>query len=76
MAAAGTDQAGDAVIAAQESCRIASAEGFYPYGRKLGADYAQRWSATLVQRLSTAGARLAVVLEKAIIDGQPSAPKN
>ena len=76
MAAAGTDQDGDAVIAAQESCRIASSKGFYPYGRKLGADYAQRWSATLVQRLSTAGARLAVVLEKAVIAGQTAAPKN
>ena len=76
MAAADADQAGDTVIAAQESCRIVASDGFYPGGRKLGADYAQRWSATLVQRLLAAGARLAVVLEKAVAAGRAPAPKN
>jgi len=76
MATTDPNQTGDAVIAAQESCQIVSSVGFYPGGRKVGADYAQRWSATLVQRLSTAGARLAVVLESAVAAGQAPAPKN
>ena len=76
MAAAGAEQVGDAVVAAQESCRIVASEGFYPAGRKVGADYAMRWSATLVQRLSTAGARLAVVLEKAVAAGQTEVTRN
>jgi hypothetical protein len=76
MAAAGAEQEGDAVVAAQESCRIVSSDGFYPGWRKLGADYAMRWSATLVQRMSTAGARLAVVLESAVSAWQTPAPRN
>jgi nuclease S1 len=76
MAAADAERDGDAVVAAQESCRIVSSVGFYPGGRKVGADYEQHWSATLVQRLSTAGARLAVVLESAVAAWQTPAPKN
>ncbi len=76
MAAAGAEPDGDSVIAAQESCWIVSSDGFYPGGRKVGADDALRWSATLVQRLSTAGARLAVALETAVAAGQTPAPRN
>lgn len=76
MAAVAADPTGDAVVAAEESCRIVSTEGFYPDRHKLDADYAQRWSATLVQRLSTAGTRLAAVLEIATAAGPAPVPGN
>lgn len=49
------------------SCRVASADGLYPADHKLASDYVQRWNATLVQQLATAGHRLAQVLNKALV---------
>jgi len=48
------------------SCRIVSSQGFYPVGHKLDPEYDQRWNATLVQRLSDAGRRLADILNEAL----------
>ena len=51
---------------AEESCRIVATEGFYPEKRSLEPAYAQRWGATLVQRVQTASQRLAGVLNTAL----------
>jgi hypothetical protein len=51
---------------AEESCRVVAAEGYYPSGRQLDAEYGQRWSATLTLRLALAAQRLAVVLNEAL----------
>lgn len=51
---------------AEESCRVVSAEGFYPAGHKLGDDFAQDARAVLVQQLATAGARLAALLNQSL----------
>jgi hypothetical protein len=48
---------------AEESCRIAAQEGFYP-ARKVGQDYIE-WGRGIVRsRLILAGARLAAMLNK------------
>lgn len=47
--------------AAQESCRIVSAEGFYP-PRRAGPEYAERYAPMLEQRLHQAGLRLGLLL--------------
>jgi hypothetical protein len=49
------------VHAAEESCRIVGEQGFYP-PRKVGHDYAERYMTVIEQRLNTAGARLALLL--------------
>ena len=51
---------------AEASCRVVTAKGFYPTGHKLDDEYAQQWSATLVQQLAAAGHRLAVVLNQTL----------
>lgn len=51
---------------AEESCRVVAADGYYPPGRQLDAEYGQRWSATLAQRLAFAARRLAFVLNDAL----------
>lgn len=47
--------------AAQESCQIVIGERFYP-PRMVGSDYAEQYRATLTQRLTSAGQRLATML--------------
>lgn len=51
---------------AEESCRIVSAEGFYPSGHKLDSDYARQWDATLVERMAAAARRTAAVLNQSL----------
>lgn len=51
--------------AAEESCRIVGMPGFYPE-RKVGQDYPERFSSVLEDRLLTAGARLAGLLNHAL----------
>ena len=51
---------------AEESCRVVSAEGFYPQGHKLGDDYPSGVRAVLVQQLAIAGSRLASVLNRSL----------
>jgi len=51
----------DPVIAAQESCKVVGQPGFYPE-RRVGADYIDRFTPVVEQRLATAGARLAWLL--------------
>ena len=46
---------------AEESCRIVGAPGFYPE-RKVGADYIERFTPVMEQRLVTAANRLAAIL--------------
>lgn len=55
----------DPVRMAEESCRIASGEGFYP-ARKVGPEYLQSAVATMRTRLVLAGARLAGVLNRSL----------
>lgn len=50
--------------AAEESCNIVGIDGFYPE-RKLGADYIERFTPIMEQRLAVAGARLAGALNRA-----------
>lgn len=45
-----------------ESCVVVSSVGFYPDGRRVGREYLEQWGATLVERLSAAGWRLAGLL--------------
>ena len=51
--------------AAEESCKIVGMAGFYPE-RKVDKDYVGRFSSILEQRLVTAGARLAGLLNRAL----------
>jgi len=51
----------DPVIAAQESCKVVGQPGFYPE-RRVGADYIDRFTPVVEQRLATGGARLAWLL--------------
>jgi nuclease S1 len=51
---------------AEESCRIVTTGGFYPATHKLGPEYTQRWSGTVVQRLAVACARLAAMLSSGL----------
>lgn len=50
----------------EESCRVMSADDFYPAGHLLGSEYAARWSPMLVQRLAAAVQRLVGVLDSAL----------
>jgi len=50
--------------AAEESCKIVASLGFYPE-RKVGPEYIEKFTPVLEQRLVTAGARLAGVLNRA-----------
>jgi len=50
--------------AAEESCRVVGTTGFYP-ARKLGADNVEKYPPIMEQRLVTAGARLAGMLNGA-----------
>lgn len=52
-----------AAVAAQESCRIVGTPGYYPE-RKVGQDYIDKFTPVLEQRLTTAGRRLAAILNK------------
>ena len=61
-----TDGAPGARAWAEESCRVVSAEGFYPQGHKLGDDYPRRVRTVLVQQLAIAGSRLAAVLNRSL----------
>lgn len=49
--------------AAEESCRIVGSPGFYPE-RRVGMDYVERFTPVMEDRLATAGARLAAMLNK------------
>jgi nuclease S1 len=51
---------------AEESCRVVSTDGFYPSRHKLDDAYAQRWDATLVERMASAARRLAAVLNQSL----------
>jgi hypothetical protein len=51
----------DAARVAEDSCRVVGTAGFYP-GRKVGADYVERFTPEMEKQLITAGARLAKVL--------------
>jgi hypothetical protein len=51
---------------AEESCRIVAAEGFYPTGHKIDADYAKSAAPALKERLSSAGRRLAALLNEVL----------
>lgn len=53
----------DSVIAAQESCSIVSLPDYYPE-RRVGMDYINRFTPVAEQRLATAGARLAGLLNR------------
>ena len=55
----------DAAHAAEESCRIVGSPGFYPE-RRVGDDYIARFTPVMEQRLVTAGARLAGLLNRAL----------
>ena len=61
-----TDGGSGARAWAEESCRVVSAEGFYPQGHKLGDDYPSGVRAVLVQQLAIAGSRLASVLNRSL----------
>ena len=47
---------------AQQSCRAANTQGFYPDERLIGQAYVDRWDAPLVQHLGAAARRLAGLL--------------
>ena len=51
---------------AEESCRIAASDGFYPSDHRIGADYAQRVAPVLKERLASAGHRLAALLNSSM----------
>lgn len=51
---------------AEESCRIVASDGFYPGGHKYDAGYTVLWAPVLMERLATAGNRLAVVLNEVL----------
>jgi hypothetical protein len=53
----------DPVIAAEESCRIVGLPGYYPE-RRIGSEYINRFTPLVEQRLATAGARLAELLNR------------
>jgi len=48
----------------EESCKIVGTPGFYP-DRKVGADYIERFTPVMEQRLLAAGGRLAAMLNRA-----------
>ena len=52
------------VHAAEESCKIVGAPGFYPE-RLVGMDYVERYTPVMEQRLTVAGTRLAGLLNRA-----------
>lgn len=51
------------VHAAEESCKMVGTPGFYP-AHKMEADYVERYTPVMEQRLTLAGARLAGLLNK------------
>jgi hypothetical protein len=51
---------------AAESCRVASAPGFYPSDRRIGPDYVKRWKHTALSRLVLAARRLARILNASL----------
>jgi hypothetical protein len=53
----------DAIQAAEESCRIVAKPTFYP-GRLVDAPYVEEYTPVMEQRLTVAGARLAVLLNR------------
>jgi hypothetical protein len=53
----------DAAHAAEESCRIVGAPGFY-LARKAGADYVERFMPVVETQLATAGGRLTAILNE------------
>jgi len=53
----------DAAGIAGESCKIVGTPGFYPE-RKVDADYVERFTPIMQQRLLTVGARLAAMLDR------------
>lgn len=61
---------------AEESCRIARSDGFYPATHKIDDRYAQRWDAVLVRQLDAAAWRLAEVLDDVLTDPQRRLPKD
>ncbi len=50
-------------LAAEESCQIVNLPGFYPQ-RRVGQDYANRFTPVAEQRLALAGIRLAELLNR------------
>ena len=58
-----TAQMWSAVRAAEQSCQIVGAPGFYPE-RRVGQDYIDRFTPVLEQQLTAAGAALAAVLNQ------------
>jgi hypothetical protein len=51
---------------AEESCRIATSDGFYPASHKIGADYVSGHERLLKLRVAIAAARLAALLNAAL----------
>lgn len=51
---------------AEESCRIAASDGFYPFGHKIEGDYVQRMAPVLEERLASAGRRLSALLNSSL----------
>ncbi len=51
---------------AAESCKLVNADGFYPDGRFIEADYLVRWRPVISERLSLAASRLASALQGAL----------
>ena len=51
---------------AEESCRLVSAQGFYPAGHKLVAEDGADFRPMLVRQLAAAGARLAALLNQSL----------
>jgi hypothetical protein len=58
-----TTSAWTPALAAEESCRIVSTEGFYP-GRLVDAPYIRRFVPVMKDRLAVAGARLGYLLNR------------
>lgn len=51
---------------AEQSCKLVSAEGFYPDGRKLDATYGAQWGQQVQQQLAAAGRHLGEALDAAL----------
>lgn len=51
---------------AEESCRIAESEGFFPTGRFIDESYLIRWQPLALTRMQTAAMRLAATLNSAL----------
>jgi hypothetical protein len=64
----------DPVVWAESSCRIVSADSFYPRGHRLDGDYARRWNPVLARQLAVAANELSTVLNGALGDAKQPGP--